>query len=161
VCARIEAIGFDADDTHWHNKRIYFETQTRYRELLATYLDPELIDRRLYDTEMRNLQQFGYGIKAFALSMIETAVELTSGRVRGQDVMAIIDLARAMLTADVELLPGASLVVPALAERYPLLLITKGDLRDQESKLARSGLQQYSATSRSSMTSDLPIIRRC
>jgi len=92
--------------------------------------------------ETRNLGQFGYGIKSFALSMIETAIGLTGGRISGQDILKIIDMARNMLDAKVELLDHVAETVTIVAQKYPLMLITKGDLLDQERKLARSGLQQ-------------------
>ena len=137
---RFNIIAFDADDTLWHNERLYAEAQARLRQLLSPYHDPNWIDAQLYQTEMRNMQHFGYGIKAFALSMIETAVELTEGRISGNEIKTILDTAKAMMTADVELLEHVAETVPALAERYPLMIITKGDLLDQESKVARSGL---------------------
>jgi len=136
-------VAFDADDTLWHNERLYAETQARFRALLALYHNPEWIDERLYQTEMRNLQHYGYGIKAFALSLIETAVELTEGRISAREINTIIGWAKGMLTADVELLPHAAETVAALAGSYPLMLITKGDLLDQERKLARSGLARH------------------
>jgi putative hydrolase of the HAD superfamily len=133
-------IGFDADDTLWHNESLFALTQAKFRELLAPYGDAEWIDKQLYATESRNLAHFGYGIKGFTLSMIETAIELTAGRIGGSDIAQIIDWSRTMLASPVELLPGVEKVVETLAQEHPLLLITKGDLFDQESKLARSGL---------------------
>jgi putative hydrolase of the HAD superfamily len=138
-----EVIAFDADDTLWHNERLYVSAQTKFKQLLAHYHSPEWIDERLYQTEMRNLQHFGYGIKAFALSMIETAVELTEGRITGSDIQTIIDSAKAMIAADVELLEYVAETIAGLADRYALMLITKGDLRDQELKIARSGLARH------------------
>jgi len=102
--SNFDLIAFDADDTLWHNERLYVEAQARFAQLLAHYHQPEWIGERLYLTETRNIQHFGYGIKAFALSMIETAVELTEGRLSGQDVQALINLAKEMLSAKVELL---------------------------------------------------------
>lgn len=141
--ARFETIAFDADDTLWHSERLYVNTQARFKELLAHYHSPEWIDERLYQTEMRNLQHFGYGIKAFALSMIETALELTEGRIAGLDIQAMIGWAKEMLAAEVELLDHVAETITRLAERYPLMLITKGDLLDQEGKIARSGLAPH------------------
>ena len=137
---RFDWIAFDADDTLWHNERIYHAAQSRFQSLLVHYHPVEWIDERLYRTEMRNLEHFGYGIKAFALSMIETAVELTEGRIAGSDIQVIVDIARQMLTAEVELLEHVDETITALARLYPLMVITKGDLRDQEMKMARSGL---------------------
>lgn len=141
--SKFDLLAFDADDTLWHNERLYFNAQSRFVELLAHYHDPDWIRERLYQTETRNLQHFGYGIKAFALSMLESAVELTEGRLSGQDVKTLIDLAKEMLSAEVELLPHVSEVIHQLAEMYPLMVITKGDLLDQETKIQRSGLGGY------------------
>jgi len=137
---RFDVVALDADDTLWHNETLFTATQTQFRDLLVRYRDVEWIDRRLYETETRNLRHFGYGVKGFTLSMIETAIELTEGRVTGAEVQRIIDLGREMLAAPVELLDGVAETVAALAARYRLVLLTKGDLFDQESKLARSGL---------------------
>jgi putative hydrolase of the HAD superfamily len=140
---RFDAIAFDADDTLWQNERLFINVQTRFKNLLAQYHSPEWIAERLYQTELRNLEHFGYGIKAFALSMIETAVELTEGRISGADIQKIIDSTKAMLAADVELLEHVAETLALLAETHTLMLITKGDLRDQETKVARSGLAAY------------------
>lgn len=141
--SHFETIAFDADDTLWHNERLYVTAQAKLKTLLAQYHPPEWIEEQLYQTEMRNLQHFGYGIKAFALSMIETAIELTEGRISGGEIQTIIDSARAMLTAEVELLDHVADTLANLAGRYQLIVITKGDLRDQELKIARSGLAGY------------------
>ena len=137
------AIGFDADDTLWHNESLFALTQARFRDLLAPYGDADKIDARLYATEIRNLDHFGYGIKGFTLSMVETAVELTEGRIDGAAIAQILEWGKSMLAAPVELLPDVPEVLAELAGRHPLLLITKGDLFDQESKLARSGLGEF------------------
>ena len=136
-------IGFDADDTLWHNETLYTMTEAKFREMLAGYHEPEWISRRLYETEVANLRRFGYGIKSFALSMIEAAIELTEGRVSGLEVKQIIDAAKEMQASPVELLPCVSETLAQLSQAYPLLLITKGDLFDQEAKLVRSGLSAY------------------
>ena len=135
-----DLIAFDADDTLWHSEDQYVGTQDRFKQLLAPYHSAEWIDQKLFDTEMRNLRVFGYGIKGFTLSMIETAIELTEGRISGGEIQGIIDMAREMLNADIRLLDGVAETVAALAERWPLMIITKGDLFDQETKIARSGL---------------------
>jgi len=141
--SRFEVVAFDADDTLWHNERLYANAQSKFRALLAQYHSPEWINARLYEAELRNLPHFGYGIKAFALSMIETAVELTEGRIAGHDIQVIIDAAKQMLAAEVELLDYTAETVARLSGPYALMLITKGDLRDQETKIARSGLASY------------------
>lgn len=138
-----DVVALDADDTLWHNEPIFTATQERFRALLTAYHDAAWIDERLYAAEKRNLQHFGYGVKGFVLSMIETAVELTEGRISGAEVQRIIDMGREMLVAPVELLDGVSETVGELAEGHRLMLLTKGDLFDQEAKLARSGLGEH------------------
>lgn len=140
---KFSMIAFDADDTLWHNEKFYIETQQKFSRLLAQYHSEEWVQERLYQTEMRNLQHFGYGVKAFTLSMIETAIELTEGRISGSEIMPLIEQARRMISNQIELLDYASVIIPQLAKDYPLMLITKGDLLDQERKLANSGLQPY------------------
>lgn len=138
-----DLIAFDADDTLWHSESRYAEAQAKFKQLLAQYHNPEQIEQRLHQTETRNLQFYGYGIKGFALSLIETAIELTEGRIRGDEIQRVIDLAKDMLTAEVQLLDHAADSVARLAASYPLMIITKGDLFDQETKIARSGLRPF------------------
>ncbi len=138
-----DVIAFDADDTLWHNETLYSITQDKFKQLLSEYRGTDGIDQVLYETEMRNLQHYGYGIKAFTLSMIETAIELTDAQVQGREIREIIDFAREMLNAPVQLLDGAADVIRTLSASHPLMIITKGDLFDQESKIARSGLADY------------------
>ena len=135
----ISVIAFDGDDTLWHNESIFSLTQQRFRSLMREYAVEDL-DERLFAIETRNLQLFGYGIKGFVLSMIETAIEVSEGRVRASDIQDIINAGKAMLKHPVEPLEGVRETVEALRPRYRLMVITKGDLFDQESKLARSGL---------------------
>jgi putative hydrolase of the HAD superfamily len=138
-----DVIAFDGDDTLWHNEMLYSDTQDKYQQLLLAYKDGESVDRRLYETEMRNLKLFGYGIKSFTLSMIETAIELSDGRVQGHEIQTIIDLAKEMLSAPAHPLEYVEDVIRKLSAEYTLMVITKGDLFDQEMKLARSGLAGY------------------
>ena len=142
-CVEIELIGLDADDTLWHNMPIFVSAEERFRAILSRYHDEEWIEKRLNETQVRNLEHFGYGIKGFTLSMIETAIDLSEERITGAEIRQLIEIAREMLTAPVELLDGARDTVEALAGRYRLILITKGDLFDQEGKLARSGLGSH------------------
>jgi putative hydrolase of the HAD superfamily len=139
----ITTIGFDADDTLWHNESIFESAHRRYCELLARWHDAETVERTLFTTEMRNLERFGYGIKSHALSSIETAIALTQGAISAEEIHAIIELAKGMLDHPVELLEGAAEILPGLAARHRLFLITKGDLRDQERKVRKSGLEAY------------------
>ena len=138
-----DLIAFDADDTLWHSETLYTVTQDKFVHLLSAYRETDGIEAELYQTELRNLRYYGYGIKSFTLSMIETAIQLTDGRIRGEEIRQILAFAREMLKAPVELLEGAEEVVRALSESHPLMIVTKGDLFDQESKLARSGLADY------------------
>lgn len=141
--SRFDLIAFDADDTLWHNEGHYTDAQTILKQLLSRYHPPEWVEERLYETEMRNLQHFGYGIKGFALSMVETAIELSEGRISAAEIKTIIDAAKAMLVAEVELLEYAVATLEQLAPNYRLLLVTKGDLHDQELKIGRSGVAKY------------------
>jgi putative hydrolase of the HAD superfamily len=140
---RFAVIAFDADDTLWHNERSFVAAQDTLKNLLARYHRPEWVAERLYQTELRNLPHFGYGIKGFALSMIETAVELTEGRITGHEIQTLIDAAKAMLAADVEVFEQVPATLAHLEATYPLMLITKGDLFDQERKIGRSGIAHY------------------
>jgi len=139
----IKTIAFDADDTLWHTERIFISTKERYAALLADYHDYNYIERHLDVTETKNIQHFGYGIKGFTLSMIETACELTEGRITGDKIKEIINLAKEMLAAPIEVLEGVRETIEELSKDYRLMVITKGDLLDQETKLARSGLGDF------------------
>lgn len=138
-----DVIAFDADDTLWHNEDLYAAIQGKLRHLLAQYQPAAVVDQTLYTTEMRNLSYFGYGIKSFTLSMIETAIEISEGRIQGQDVQTIIHFAREMLNSPVQLFEQVEDTVADLSTSHTLMLITKGDLLDQQTKLARSGLAPF------------------
>lgn len=137
---RLTTIGFDADDTLWENETRFRLTEERFREMLAPHADAEAVSRRLLETERRNLEVYGFGVKGFTLSLIETAIEVTRGRIGAADIARILAEGREMARHPVEPLPGAREAVEALAGRYRLVLVTKGDLFDQERKLAASGL---------------------
>jgi putative hydrolase of the HAD superfamily len=139
----IQTIAFDADDTLWENQPNYDEIEKNFTELLSRHLSNEAISNQLYEVEKRNLQIFGYGAKAFMLSMIETAIELTDGRVSGKEIRRIIEMGKEMLSRPIQLLDGVPHVLNGLEEDYTLMVLTKGDLLDQESKIARSGLSRY------------------
>lgn len=138
----IATVAFDGDDTLWHNESVFSVTQEAFRRLLSPYVGGPGVDEALFATERRNLALFGYGVKGFTLSMVETAVEVTGGRVTAAEVRAILEAGKAMLGHPVELLDGVRDAVEALAGTHRLMLVTKGDLFDQESKLARSGLAE-------------------
>lgn len=139
----ITTIAFDADDTLWHTERIFIDTKDKYKSLLAEFQDGDFIERHLDETETDNIKHFGYGIKGFTLSMIETACELTEGRITGDKIKQIIGLAKEMLAAPIDVLEGVRETVEELSKNYRLMVITKGDLLDQETKLARSGLGDF------------------
>lgn len=136
----IKTIGLDADDTLWHNERLFRFTEAQFAEVLADYADPATLESQLLEVEKRNLALYGFGIKGFTLSMIETAIELTSGRVPTQVIKTILDAGRSMITHPVEIFDGVKETLALLKQHYQLILITKGDLFDQERKLAESGL---------------------
>ena len=136
----IQTIAFDADDTLWHNETLFVVTQAEISALLQPYAEESTLQPRLYETEMRNLRLYGYGAKGFTLSMIETAIEISEGRVTAREIQAILDGGKALLAHPVELLPGVRETLEALSGKYNLMLITKGDLFHQESRIAASGL---------------------
>jgi putative hydrolase of the HAD superfamily len=139
----ITTIAFDADDTLWHNERIFLDAKDKLKTLLSKYQDSDSIDRLLDETETHNIKHFGYGVKAFTLSMIETACQLSDGKINGLEILEIITFARTMLATPITLLDGVETTIHDLQGKYRIMLITKGDLFDQETKLARSGLGDY------------------
>lgn len=139
----IQLIAFDADDTLWVNEPHYTQAQDACEEILSHYLGEEVLHDRLYEFERKNLEIFGYGVKGFVLSMIETAIELSKGRVKGEEIQKIIDIGKDMLARPIELLDGIGETLHNLSHTYDLMVITKGDLFTQESKIARSGLAKY------------------
>jgi putative hydrolase of the HAD superfamily len=141
--AEIDVIAFDADDTLWQNEDLFYATHERFKQLLGKYHDQQWISDRLYQTEARNFLHFGYGVKGFTLSMIETAIELSDGRVSANEIQTIIEMGREMMNAPIELLDGVAEVIEQLSQKYDLMLITKGDLFHQEAKIARSGLKDH------------------
>jgi putative hydrolase of the HAD superfamily len=136
----LTTIGFDADDTLWQNERFFRLTQDRFAELLRDHADPDHLMARLLAAERRNLGHYGFGIKGFVLSMIETAIEVTEQRVPAAVIAELIAAGQEMLRHPIELLPHARDAVESVAGTHRVLLITKGDLLDQERKLAQSGL---------------------
>jgi putative hydrolase of the HAD superfamily len=137
---KLSTIAFDADDTLWENEAFFRMTQDRFAELLAQYAEPDHLADRLLAAERRNLGHYGFGIKGFVLSMIETAIEVTEERVPAHVIKELIAAGQDMLQHPIHLLDGAAETVAQLAQTHDILLITKGDLLDQERKLAQSGL---------------------
>ena len=138
----IDVVALDGDDTLWHSENQFVMTQDRFKALLEGHADPDELDARLMAHERENLQVFGYGVKGFTLSMIETAIEVTDGRIDTSVIQDIITGAKEMLQHPVELLDGVAETVAALVKDYRVMIITKGDLFHQESKVARSGLAE-------------------
>lgn len=139
----ISTIGFDADDTLWQNEQFYRLTEQQFTALLSDYAEGEHVSARLLEAEKRNLAYYGFGIKGFTLSMIETAIEITEGRVPASVIGDILGIGRELLKHPVETMPHARAVLEQLRGDYYLVLITKGDLFDQERKLAQSGLGDF------------------
>jgi len=142
----ITTVGLDGDDTLWHSESHFEITTARLVELLAPFIDPDAEDPvsvldRLIATERRNLALLGYGVKAFTLSMVETAIEVSDGRIPAPAIREILDWGRELLDHPVELLDGVEETLRDLTGGYRLVLITKGDLLHQESKIAQSGLE--------------------
>lgn len=136
----VRVVGFDGDDTLWHSESHFEVTQGEFRDLLRRHVPDADIDRRLAEMEMKNLNVYGYGVKSFTLSMLETAIELTQGRIPAADLEVILGWGKRMLMEPTKLLDEVDETLRSLSGRYDLMLITKGDLFDQEGKLARSGL---------------------
>ncbi len=140
MTSRLTTVGFDADDTLWQNEQFYQMTQARFLEMLKEHTDGEQLPDRLLAVMMRNIKTYGFGIKSFTLSMVETAIEVTDGRAPASVIAEILAAGREMAAHPVDVLPHARETLEALAGRYRLVLITKGDLFDQERKIAESGL---------------------
>lgn len=140
---KITVIGFDADDTLWVNETYFVETERRLCQLLSPYADSATVSSALFRTEIQNMPLYGYGIKAYILSIIETALKVTGGKVPPAVLQQIIALGKEQLRRPIVLLPGVEETLAALQGKYKLIIATKGDLLDQEQKLVRSGLEHY------------------
>lgn len=139
----IKVIAFDADDTMWDNEAFFQEAEKKFCALLKDYLPQHSVARELLQTEIQNIQLYGYGIKGFTLSMVETAIRITDGAIKSPDIMKIIGFGQEILTKPVLLIEGVEDVLKALRGRYRLVMATKGDLLDQERKLRKSGLEHF------------------
>ncbi len=139
----IKVIGFDADDTLWVNETYFRETEERFADLLESYETKNKVDQELFKMEMQNLELYGYGIKGFVLSMIESALDLSNNAIPQETIVEILKLGKKMIAHPVELLDGVEEVLQFLEKKYRLIVLTKGDLLDQERKLERSGLSRY------------------
>jgi putative hydrolase of the HAD superfamily len=141
--AELTTIGFDADDTLWHHERYFVSTKERFVALMADHADATRAGDMLHETETGNVRHYGFGVKSFMLSMIETAIAVTDGRVPAEIIGRIIALGREMLVHPVDPFPGVRETLEALKPTHKLLVVTRGDLIDQERKLAASGLAGY------------------
>lgn len=137
-------MAFDADDTLWPNQPHFDHVEAQFLAILARYQGAEAVNAGLYEVQRRNMELFGYGAKSFMLSMIETAIQLTGGAVTGPEIQQLLDLGKGLLRFPIEPLPDVAAVLAAVKARgHRLMVLTKGDLFDQESKLARSGLGDF------------------
>jgi len=139
----IQTIGFDADDTLWVNETYFRETEEKFAALLSAYETKNKIDQELFKLEMKNLGLYGYGIKGFVLSMVESALALSNNTIPQATLVEILNMGKTMIEHPVELLDGVEEVLEKLVDKYRLIVLTKGDLLDQERKLHRSGLSKY------------------
>ena len=139
----IKVIGFDADDTLWINETYFRDAELEFAKLMAPYETANKIDQELFKKEMENLPLYGYGIKGFVLSMVEMAVEISNQTVSNQTITKILNIGKDMLNAPVDLLDGVEAVLKQLSKDYKLIVLTKGDLLDQERKLEKSNLTSY------------------
>lgn len=141
--SNIKVIGFDADDTLWVNETYFREAEERFSELLEPYETKNKIDQELFKMEMKNLALYGYGVKGFMLSMIESAMELSNNEISQATILKLLDIGKEMISRPVEVLDNVVEVLEKLKGRYRLIVLTKGDLLDQERKLSRSNLSEY------------------
>lgn len=139
----VKVIAFDADDTLWHNESYFQEAERKFCVLLENYLPQHTVARELLQTEIKNIALYGYGIKAFMLSMIETAIRITDKTIPNEAIEKIIEFGQDLLNKPVDLMDGVEEVLHQLKGKYRLVMATKGDLLDQERKLKKSGLGNY------------------
>lgn len=139
----IKIIGFDADDTLWVNEPFYQEVEREFCRIMKPYLPENETSAELFKTEMQNLELYGYGAKGFILAMIETALRVTARKISPEEISRILDIGKTLLNMPIQLLDGIESVLQSLQGKYKLILVTKGDLLDQERKLQKSGLIRY------------------
>ncbi len=141
--SKIKVIAFDADDTLWVNEPLFQNTEKQFCDMLEDFLPHHTISRELLAVEIENLKHYGYGVKSFMLSMIETAIKISNNTLSVEAVQRIIELGKTLLNQPIELIDGVEDVLKTLQGRYKLVMATKGDLLDQEKKLQKSGLANY------------------
>lgn len=141
--SKIKVIAFDADDTLWVNETYFREAEAKFAKLLSNYETENKIHQQLFEQEIKNLNIYGYGVKGFMLSMVECALDISNYKVAPKVMEQILEIGKTMLVQPIELLDGVEATLKALQGRYKLIVVTKGDLLDQERKLKRSGILQY------------------
>lgn len=139
----IKVIGLDADDTLWVNEPYFRETEEKLREVVSEYAEGDAVAEELFRTETQNMPLYGYGVKAYILSVVETAIRITSGKISAAAIGELIRTGKEQLMRPVELLEGVEETLHTLSAGYRLILATKGDLLDQERKLGNSGIGHY------------------
>ena len=139
----IEMIAFDADDTLWENEKFYQDALAKFRLILAPWESAEGVNEIVNEIEHRNMKHYGYGIKAFILSLIEAALQISEHEIHAAEIEKILSIGRSMLEADIHMMPNVIETLKALKGKYPLMVITKGDLLDQTAKVKRSGLEEF------------------
>ena len=139
----IKVIAFDADDTLWINEPFFREFEENYFKVLSKYLPEEELKKQLFDLVIHNISLYGYGTRGLSLSMIEGAVTFTNGKVTSDEILQIIDLGKKMLNNPIQLLDGVIETLEYLKGKYRLVVATKGDLLEQESKVKKSNLEKY------------------
>jgi putative hydrolase of the HAD superfamily len=139
----IKVIGFDADDTLWVNGSYFSDAEASFCALLSGFMSEKELSKELFQTEMKNMEWYGYGAMAYTLSLIETAIRVSHGKVSAKVIGEIVEIGRSILDHPIELFPGVNEILPILQDKFRLIVITKGDLLDQERKLEKSGLLPF------------------
>jgi len=140
---KVKVIAFDADDTLWHTENHFQDVQRKFAGILEKFAPPDEVYARLNETELRNLPLFGYGVKGFTLSMVETAIDISDLNITASDIHHIVMLGKSIFDAPLELMDGVEEVLATLSSDFRLFLITKGDVLDQRNKIEKSGLERY------------------
>lgn len=139
----IKLIAFDADDTLWINEYHYRKAEEKFGRLMEKFVSPDVANQMLLKTEKENLPLLGYGSKPFIISLIETGIEISGGTLSNDEILELIKIGKETIGRKIELMPEVVEVLSGLSGKYPIILATKGDLKEQESKIERSGLEQY------------------
>jgi len=141
--SKIEVVAFDADDTLWHTEHLFQDVQNRLYELMSAYASQADVEAHFHEMEVRNVRLFGYGVKGFTLSMVESAIEISNSQVSATDIHEIVMLGKSILDSPLDLFTGVETVLRDLGPDFRLFLITKGDVLDQRNKIEKSQLEPY------------------